>query len=516
MKRIATSLALAALVTAGVTLTTKRLITPLDTTTPVIDVSDTLKFPKLDAPVEFGTLSTGGSIRFRLGNQMVTGTINTTQTDTNGTIRVGGDFDRGTFCFAIEKDFTTSGLLVMPQAGTCCVMNPTPAGQPLSWTFKSMGEVVCKELPVVAQGEGGAVAAGAAPVTTAPSSVTTQAAVPILDSRSTAKTVLYLDFIGGTIQDPLWNGGKVIDAKPANYTLDQIRQTFDVCAERFAAFNVNVTTDIKKYTAAPVKNRMRVVLTTTNVVPGYGGYAFIGSLRSSGTGIFSPTIPCFAFVNNVGNAKNAGEVAAHELGHTFGLQHDGTSTSAYYTGQGNWAPVMGTAYSKSIVQWSKGEYNKANNRQDDLGVISTTPGVGFSTTTNSGSLTILSGTIAARDVISNNTTSRFFQVNVVSSGTLTIDVNPVQYSGLNATVELLTTGSQSIIKNNPLNNINARVVTPVTAGKYVIKVSGDGEGDVETTGYTSYGSIGTFVLTGTLTSGGSIKTGSLIVTGSIK
>lgn len=493
MKRITTSLTLAALVTLGVTFTTNKFIAPVcNTPAPVIDVSDTLKFPKVDSPIEFMPLYSDGVVRFEIQDTKIQGIINTVQTDINDTVRVGGEFERGTFCFAVEKDSTTSGVIIMPSEGTCYIMEPTPTGQPVKWILKKLGDLVCEELPVMADGQ------GTATVVTAPSTVTTQEAVPVLDSRPSAKTVLYLNFVGGVIQDPLWNGGKVIDAKPANYTLEQIKTTFDVCAERYAAFNVNVTTDAKKYAAAPVKNRMRVILTTTNVVPGYGGYAFIGSLRSAGTGFYSPSIPCFAFVNMVGNAKNAGEVAAHELGHTFGLLHDGTSTSAYYSGQGSWAPVMGVAYSKPIVQWSKGEYNGANNRQDDLSVISITPGVGYSTSVNAGSMTVLGGTIAACDVISNSTSSRFFQITITSTGTLTVDVKPVQYSGLNASAELLTAGSQTIIKSNPLNDINARIVSPVTTGNYIIKVSGDGEGDAKTTGYSAYGSVGTFLLTGTV------------------
>lgn len=508
MKRITTALAAAALFTAAVTFITKTLITPVRSTpASVIDVSDTLKFPKVDSPIEFMPLYSGGVVRFEIEGIKIQGVINTVRASVDGatrTDRVGGEFDRGTFCFAIVNGTMTSGVVIMPVEEKCYVLEPTPAGGTVTWIPRKLGDLVCKELPVIAE--------GATTIATAPSTVTTQEAVPVLDSRPTAKTVLYLDFIGGTIQDPLWNGGKVINAKPAMYTPDQIRQTFAVCAERYAAFNVNVTTDASKYTNAPVKNRMRVVLTTTNVVPGYGGYAFIGSLRNAGTGIFSSNIPCFVFVNMVGNAKNAGEVTAHELGHTFGLSHDGTSKSAYYSGHGDWAPVMGTAYTKPVVQWSKGEYTNANNRQDDLNIISATPGVGY---TSTGTLTILGGTINTKDVVSNSTTPRCYQISVVSAGSLTVDVKPVTYSGLNATVELLTMGSQSIIKSNPLKDISARIVTPVVPGKYIIRVSGDGEGDVKTTGYTSYSSIGTFVLTGTVTSG-TIKTGSLIVTGTSK
>jgi len=69
------------------------------------------------------------------------------------------------------------------------------------------------------------------------------------------------------------------------------------------------------------------------------------------------------------------EAGSHEVGHTVGLLHDGTSTEGYFgghgTGAGSWAPIMGVGYYKDIVQWSKGEYTDANNTQDDLAVIAT-------------------------------------------------------------------------------------------------------------------------------------------------
>lgn len=69
------------------------------------------------------------------------------------------------------------------------------------------------------------------------------------------------------------------------------------------------------------------------------------------------------------NPKYIAEAASHEAGHNLNLEHDGTSTAGYYEGHGNWAPIMGAGYYEPIVQWSTGEYDDANNPQDDLAIM---------------------------------------------------------------------------------------------------------------------------------------------------
>jgi hypothetical protein len=305
----------------------------------------------------------------------------------------------------------------------------------------------------------------------------------------------------------MWLGGKLIDANPANYTAEQIKTVFDVVSERYAAFDVNVTTDFSKYAKALVGQRMRAVLTSTNVMPGYGGYAYLGSLKYAGTKLYSPGIFCFIFVSNVGTAKNAGEACAHELGHTFGLAHDGTvapKSSAYYYGHGDWAPVMGVTYYKSIIQWSKGEYALASTKTDDINAIASvvrtgTIATGFVSSDNISSPIVLDGTLSVSDVISNNTNSRYFVINPIASGSLQIDVKIPVYGALNAAVELRdATGLTVLAKANLANSLSTQLTAKVTPGRYVVKVYGEGEGNPLNTGYSSYGSIGSFVISGTL------------------
>ena len=96
------------------------------------------------------------------------------------------------------------------------------------------------------------------------------------------------------------------------------------------------------------------------VAPVAGGVAFNNTFRESGEPV------CWNFYRGNGGAV----VISHEVGHTFGLHHDDTTTQGYYGGHGSgamtWGPIMGSPYSQNICQWSKGDYTNANQHQDDL------------------------------------------------------------------------------------------------------------------------------------------------------
>jgi hypothetical protein len=53
--------------------------------------------------------------------------------------------------------------------------------------------------------------------------------------------------------------------------------------------------------------------------------------------------------------KDIADVISHEVGHNFGLMHDGTASDEYYGGHRAWAPIMGAGFGHPIVQWSRGE-----------------------------------------------------------------------------------------------------------------------------------------------------------------
>ncbi len=169
----------------------------------------------------------------------------------------------------------------------------------------------------------------------------------------------------------------------------------------------------------------------STVLPGLGpagGWAYVGS--------FSDPIdnPTFVFPDSLArNEKVISDAINHEVGHTMGLNHDGSSTVAYYGGHGSgatgWAPIMGVGYNQSLVQWSKGEYSNANNTQDDLQIITTQNGFGYrpddAGSTLNGSTTITQdavGNVSVSGVIERTSDVDWYKFQ--STGQISLQISP--------------------------------------------------------------------------------------------
>jgi hypothetical protein len=333
------------------------------------------------------------------------------------------------------------------------------------------------------------------------------AAVADLQSYPGGNGCVLLDFDGQYVSGTGWNNGNPIDAAPANLTDAEKLAVWQLISEDYRPFHLNVTTSEAVFNTYPKTRRMRCIFTPTNTAaPGSGGVAYVGSFN------WNDDTPCWVF--NSG-AKAAGDAGSHEVGHTFGLSHDGRTTpqEEYYAGQGNWAPIMGVGYYEPVVQWSKGEYANANNKEDDLAKISSaTYGVGYraddygNTIAAATALTIdASGNVNNAGVIERTGDIDMFSF-TTSGGAVTLNFNPAaQYPDLDILATLYNSSGAVVTTADPAT-LNASISSTLPAGTYYVSVTGTGSGDPVTTGYSNYASLGAYTITGTVP-GSSTPTG---------
>ena len=299
------------------------------------------------------------------GGEKAEGVVNLVRTESNGWVRMGGALTggrEGSFYLAANGR-EVHGFVQFPKEQIAYELVTEGDGR-TQLVERFRGDIVCAPLPRM-RDEPEALPAFAGPV----------AAVPILNSRPSATEILYLDFDGEVVSDPSWNNGNTINAASFNLSNTTITQIFDRVADDWISFNINVTTDLARYESAQVGHRMRCIITPTDTAArGAGGVAYLTSFRNAGSQ-YSDTIPCWVFNSQV---VGISEAISHELGHTMGLKHDGRTSPSeeYFEGHGSgaigWCPIMGAGYYKNVVQWSKGEDTSANNKEDDLAIISAT------------------------------------------------------------------------------------------------------------------------------------------------
>lgn len=368
----------------------------------------------------------------------------------------------------------------------------------------------------------------AAPGSPVMATATPVAAVPILDSLPAAQAVIYLDFDGQTVTNTQWNSTRnvpTISAQASALGEADINEVWRSVSEDFSPFNISVTTSSARFAAAPANRRIRVVITPTSAWYGSsGGVAFLGSFRWTGD------TPCWVFEDNLGgSAKNVAEAASHEAGHTFDLKHDGRQPAdentggggAYYQGfadaLADWAPIMGTGYDRTYVQWSRGEYAGANEREDDLAVIANgANGFGYRADDKGdvlGSAAVLRLQTGSSTVVSDSgIVEKMTDVDIMrfnaGTGGINLTVRGAQVSpNLFLRVDLLDSFG------TVLNTFSSTLGTPdvsfsrqLAAGVYYLRVSGRGfpvpSGTAGPYRYdtSGYGSIGQYTVTGTLPS----------------
>jgi len=345
-----------------------------------------------------------------------------------------------------------------------------------------------------------------------------------LHSKPDSNRVIYLDFNGYVAINTAWYNGTLTaqaydtDGNPSAFSvaeLSNIREIWQRVAEDYAPFDVDVTTQeptldaIQRTSSTDIKYGTRAVITRS--MPELcgqtcGGIAYVNvfSYYSSSTPDYYR--PAWAFFDKLGNGypKYVAEAVSHEVGHNLNLNHDGTSTVGYYSGQGSgatgWAPIMGAGYYQPVTQWSKGEYPGANNFQDDIAVISSAgtplrPDDYPNTTANAVPLSGDPSAVQQTGIIERNTDLDVFtfytgggnvQFNI-ASGSIAPD--------LDLSVKLVDASGNTVASANPATSLSASITATLNAGQYYLQIDGVGYGDL-TTGYSDYASLGQYQITG--------------------
>jgi hypothetical protein len=323
-----------------------------------------------------------------------------------------------------------------------------------------------------------------------------------LHSLAGASKIIYLDFDGhvtsGTIWNSNFNGSSDIISVPYDFDgntgffsdaeKSRIQKVWARVAEDFAMYNID----------GDANYGIRVVISPSSSWYGNaGGVAYIGSFD------WGSDTPTFVFSNKLGNGneKYVAEATSHETGHTLGLIHDGTTSgTTYYSGHGNWAPIMGVGYYKSITQWSKGEYAGANNSEDDLAVMLNN-GASYRQDDHGDwidNATWISGdSLDASGIIERTEDMDVFGFQT-EAGDISITVEPANLGpNLDILMQVLDDGGNIINEDEPYNILPASLNISVPAGTYYILIDGVGTGDPNT-GYSDYSSIGQYFISGTL------------------
>jgi hypothetical protein len=325
-------------------------------------------------------------------------------------------------------------------------------------------------------------------------------AVPPLSSNPDATAKIYLDFDGhfestwGTysgISTPVFS----LDSDLTSFSTSEIaaiNQIWARVSEDYAPFDIDVTT-IEPASFAD-KMGLRVSIGGNGSWYGSaGGVAYVGSF----TNYIVNTV--YIFPQQLANsAKYIAEASSHESGHAFGLRHqsrydaNGTKTEEYHTGDGDWAPIMGTSYYKTRTTWHNGTSTiAATIYQDDMAVISnTTNGFGYRADDHGSAskptpLVFSGNTATASGIIEKMDDQDAFSFST-TGGSVTITQNVAAIgANLDSTLELRTATGTIIASANPSTSYGATITASLAAGDYTIVTASAGQ----------YGSVGQYTVT---------------------
>ena len=290
-----------------------------------------------------------------------------------------------------------------------------------------------------------------------------------------------------------------------------------------------------------------------------GGFAYIGSFNWNYESAGASDTPAYIFNRT---SRDVSAAVSHETGHSLGLSHDGTTAAnpvqpsqEYYdghgTGENGWGPIMGSGYYRNVTTWDDGTYIGSSNGSaganygrgpSDLLVITQNNGFGFIADSDGNTDTLATTLVGTTIPGGKQTISKLGTIELSSdvdyfrfqTGTGVVDITIDPYvnetfvsngsggydrsvessfvagawdrnQGANLDVEAtLYDGAGNVIAvSNPAGLRASFTNLNLNVGTYYIRVDGVGFGNPTgnpPTGYSDYGSIGQYLISGTIAS----------------
>ncbi len=219
-----------------------------------------------------------------------------------------------------------------------------------------------------------------------------QAQVPALSSRPGAAYTLYLNFGGFNFNGTWGNTGATPGITPAYGTTTQVQEAWARTAEKYAGFDINITTvdpavaagqsatDALRqsyYDSTP--RLMHTVIGGSGSWFGGGGVSYVGVAPNTfASGGFKTN---WVFSGALGNSPRfVADATSHEDGHGLGLSHQGDNltntgqSNEYSTNNnqptpnlnGSFAPNMGVGYYSQRGLWRTGTVSTGTTVQNDV------------------------------------------------------------------------------------------------------------------------------------------------------
>ena len=185
---------------------------------------------------------------------LLDGTVNVAQQE-GAWSRIGGELADGKGSFSLNTNGQeVAGMILLPELGVGYKIEMD--GPDAILVERRLSTLVC--FPAVTSTK------TAATDGVARKAVAAAISVPVINTRPGAKGVIFVDFDGESVTDPVWNNGKTINAAPSTLTSQQMSEALAISAQDYAPFDITLTTDSALYAATPAGRRMHVVVTPTD------------------------------------------------------------------------------------------------------------------------------------------------------------------------------------------------------------------------------------------------------------